>query len=86
MQGRRSQAKNYHKNGNAKEMKRKSSFFVGFPHHVVFVISVKEWDAVGVKVDGVPLLKALLETGDPPDGDHQVGREHHQHDRLHPLQ
>ena len=55
-------------------------------YHVVFVISVKEWDAVGVKVDGVPLLEPLLEAGDAPDGDHQVGREHHQHDRLHPLQ
>ena len=56
------------------------------PYHVVLVISVKEGDAVGVKVDGVPLLKPLLEAGDPPDGDHQVGREHHQHNRLHPLQ
>ena len=55
-------------------------------YHVVFVISVKEWDAVGVEVDGVPLLEPLLEAGDAPDGDHQVGREHHQHDRLHPLQ
>ena len=56
------------------------------PHHVVLVISVKERDAIGVKVDGVPLLQPLLEAGDPPDGHHQVGREDHQHDRLHPLQ
>ena len=56
------------------------------PHHVVLVIGVKEWDAVGVEVDGVPLLQPLLEAGDPPDGHHQVGSEYYQHDRLHPLQ
>ena len=55
-------------------------------HHVVLVVGVEEGDAVGVEVDGVPLLETLLEAGDAPDGDHQVGREHHQHDRLHPLE
>ena len=58
----------------------------GSSHHVVLVVSVKEGDAVGVEVDSIPLLETLLEAGDAPDGDHQVGREHHQHDRLHPLQ
>ena len=60
--------------------------FVYVTHHVVLVVSVKEGDAVGVKVDGVPLLEPLLQAGDAPDGHHQVGREHHQHNRLHPLQ
>ena len=58
----------------------------GSSHHVVLVVSVEEGDAVGVEVDGVPLFEPLLEAGDAPDGDHQVGREHHQHDRLHPLE
>ena len=62
----RSLAKTHQKSWNFLEFHhgKKSS------HHVVLVVSVEEGDAVGVEVDGVPLLETLLEAGDAPDGDH----------------
>ena len=52
----------------------------------VLVILVVEVNAVRVKLDNVPLVKALLDVGDTPDGHHDVGSEHDQDQGLDPLE
>ena len=51
----------------------------------VEVVHVVVLDRVGVVVGSVPLLQTLLDVGDAPGRDEEVGREDHQHDGLHPA-